>query len=169
MTLTLDHLNRLDQPEFTAALAAIFEHSPWIAAAAWADRPFTTPAQLVAALHRAMRAAPEPARLALLRAHPDLAGKLARAGTLTEHSAAEQAGLGLDRLSDAEFALFDGYNRAYREKFGFPFIIAVRDNTKSSILAAFEQRLQHDRGQEYDAALAQVARIGELRLLDLLA
>lgn len=168
MTLTLTHLNQLDQPAFTTALAAVFEHSPWIAEAAWQERPFATPADLVAALHRAMQAASEADKIALLRAHPDLAGKLARAGTLTDYSAAEQAGLGLDRLSDAEFTLFDGYNRTYREKFGFPFIIAVRDNSRASILAAFEQRLGNNRDQEYEAALMQVARIGELRLLDLL-
>lgn len=168
MRLTLDDLNQLDQPAFTRALAAVFEHSPWIAEMAWHERPFATPADLVAAMLRAMQAAPESAKIALLCAHPDLAGKLARAGTLTEYSAAEQAGLGLDRLSDEEFALFDGYNRAYREKFDFPFIIAVRDNSRESILAAFEQRLQHGRMQEYDAAFAQVARIGELRLMDLL-
>jgi len=168
MTLTLDLLNHLDRPAFTQALATIFEHSPWIAEAAWDQRPFISQSDLVAALHAAMRAAPEAVKITLLQAHPDLAGKLARAGNLTEYSAAEQAGLGLDQLSDEEFTLFDGYNTAYRSKFGFPFIVAVRDNTKETILEAFRKRLQHDRAQEFEAALTQVARIGELRLADLL-
>jgi OHCU decarboxylase len=103
-------------------------------------------------------------QLALLRAHPDLAGKAARAGTLTSASTQEQAGAGLDRMSDAEFARFERLNTAYREKFGFPFIVAVRRHTRESILAAYETRLRNDRATEMAIALAEVGLIARFRL-----
>ena len=106
--------------------------------------------------------------MAVLRAHPDLAGKLAIAGELTEDSRMEQAGAGLDRLTAPEHARFTQLNTAYVEKFGFPFIIAVRDNTKDSILAAFTTRIAHDTATEFATACAQVERIAELRLKDIL-
>src|SRR4029077_8560588 len=107
-------------------------------------------------------------RIALLRAHPDLAGKAARLGALTASSIAEQSSAGLDRLTDAEYERFQGLNTAYRERFGFPFIVAVRRHDKASILAAFETRLGHSREQEIDAALAQVFDIARMRLDGLL-
>jgi 2-oxo-4-hydroxy-4-carboxy-5-ureidoimidazoline decarboxylase len=163
----LAELNAMDRAGFVAALGAVFEHSPWIADAAFAARPFAD----VAALHRAMVAAVDRAgeerQLALIRAHPDLAGKAARAGALGAHSTREQAGAGLDRLSDEEYARFHRLNDAYQARFGFPFIIAVRDHTKDTILRAFETRLGHDRASEIAEALRNVARIAELRLADL--
>lgn len=163
----LAEINALDRAGFVAALGAVFEHSPWVADLAFAARPFAD----VGALHRAMVAAVEEAgaerQLALIRAHPDLAGKAARAGALGAHSSREQAGAGLDRLSDAEYDRFHRLNDAYQARFGFPFIIAVRDHDKASILAAFETRLGHDADAERAEALRHIARIAELRLADL--
>ncbi|MQP64562.1 2-oxo-4-hydroxy-4-carboxy-5-ureidoimidazoline decarboxylase [Niveispirillum sp. SYP-B3756] len=160
----LDRLNAADCAGFTHALGAVFEDSPWVATAAWAARPFPD----IAALHQAMVAVVDAAgkerQLALLRAHPDLAGRLARAGGLTAHSSAEQAGLGLDRLSAEEFDFFDRHNRSYREKFGFPFIIAVKAQTKASIKAAMVKRLANDAGTERRTALGEVAMIAKFRL-----
>lgn len=168
-SLALDALNRMDRAAFTNALGRVFEHSPWVAERAWASRPFAT----VDALHAAMRAivhqAPRDEQLALLRAHPDLAGKAARAGTMTVASVAEQASAGLDRLSDEEYERFGRLNAAYREKFGVPFIIAVRRHDRASILAAFETRLGNTLEQEIETALAQVFEITRLRLDGLVA
>ena len=128
------------------------------------QRPFAT----LAALHEAMtrRCGPRPAdqRLALIKGHPDLAGKAARAGALTANSKAEQASAGLDRLSDAEFEEFHRLNDAYRDKFGFPFIVCVRRHSKDSILRQFARRLQHNAAAETKAALAEIFRIAALRL-----
>jgi len=150
--------------EFVRALGAVFESSPWIAEQAWGSRPFAS----VGALHEAMTSvvsrAPRAEQLALLGAHPDLAGKAARAGTMGADSVAEQASAGLDQLSDEEYERFNRLNRAYRERFGFPFIIAVRRHDRAGILAAFEHRLSHDIDREVDAALAQVFDITRLRL-----
>ena len=119
-------------------------------------------------MEAAIAAAGDDARLALIRAHPDLAGKTARAGALTEHSRSEQRGAGLDRLSEEEFERFHRLNSAYRERFGFPFIVAVRNHTKDSILEAFERRLGNNRATEIDEALRNIGAIGRFRLLDLL-
>jgi OHCU decarboxylase len=160
----LRELNAMDLAAFTRALGAVFEHSPWVAAGAWGARPFAS----VAALHRAMVAvmqgASEADRLALLQAHPDLAGRATRAGTLTPTSQAEQAAAGLDRLTEAQYERFHHLNRAYRERFAFPFIIAVRAHDAAGILSAFEKRLGHTRAEEVEAALAEVAEIARLRL-----
>ncbi len=164
----VDHLNALDRAAFLALAGPIFEHSPWVAERAWAAQPFDS----IEGLHRAMMQvvahASADEKLTLLRAHPDLAGKAARAGTLTADSTREQASAGLDRLSDAEYIRFERLNRAYREKFGFPFIVAVRRHTKETILAAYEQRLANDRDTEIDAALAEVGLIAQFRLQTLL-
>lgn len=145
-------------------MTALFEHSPWIEARADAlpssgDRH----ADLMAVVHAAT---PEE-KLALIRAHPELAGKAAIDRTLTEASAAEQASAGLDRLSEAEFSRFHALNGAYREKFGFPFIICVRLTDKAGILAAMEARLGNDRDAEIATAIAQIGEIVRLRLRDL--
>ena len=164
MNTTADRLNVLDRAAFLALAGPVFEHSPWVAERAWAARPFDG----VDGLHRAMMqvvaAAPAGEQLALLRAHPDLAGKAARAGTMTADSIQEQAGVGLDRMSDSEYARFDRLNTAYRDKFGFPFIVAVRRHTRESILAAYETRLAHDRDTEVKAALTEVGLITRFRL-----
>jgi OHCU decarboxylase len=156
-----------DRASFVADYGSVFEHSPWIAERAWEGE--LGPANDTAiGLHFALRtqfrmATPEE-RLAVLRAHPDLAGKLAAARRLTEASSAEQASAGLDALTDAERQRFTELNTAYVEKFGFPFIIAVRDHTRASILEAFERRIANTADEEFATACAQVERIALLRL-----
>lgn len=169
MTISLDDLNAMDQAAFTGALGGIFEHSPWIAEQAWERRPFSSVDSLLETMLEVVSDAGEGPQLELIRAHPDLAGKAARAGALTEHSTREQSGVGLDRLSDEEFDRFHRLNDAYKDRFGFPFIIAVRDHTKDSILAAFETRLQNDRPAEMQEALRNIGLIAAFRLGDVVA
>ena len=156
----------MDREAWTEALAGIFESSPWVARAAWEARPFATVADLHAAMVDAVRRAPAERKLALLLAHPELAQGSARAGRLTDVSAAEQASAGLDGLTGAEYARFERLNGAYRDRFGFPFIVAVRDHTKESILESCERRLGDGRQDEMETALAQVFRIARIRLDD---
>ncbi len=166
-----DRPSEMDRDTFVAAYGGIYEHSPWIAERAWdleLGTAHDTAAGLANALARAFRSATEDERLGVLTAHPDLAGKLAAARRLTAESTAEQAGAGLDALTDAERATFTELNDAYVKKHGFPFIIAVRDNTKASILDAFRTRLGNDRATEFATACAQVERIAWHRLKDLL-
>ena len=161
----------IDKAGFVARFGGIFEHSPWVAERAFDRNGSIT--QTVEAVHAALvavfRDATEAERLAVLRAHPDLAGKLAIAGALTEDSKAEQASAGLDRLTPAEHARFTERNDAYTEKFGFPFIIAVKGLGKDDILAAFERRIDNSPEEEFEAASAQVERIALLRLRSMLA
>jgi OHCU decarboxylase len=159
----------LSREAFLRVIGPVFEHSPWIAKRTWAKRPFASAEALHCALCETVLAADKPMRLALIRAHPDLAGSAARAGTLTPASAREQASGGLDQLSPEEAALFDQYNHAYRERFGFPFVICARRNKKAAILAGFERRLKNSPEQEIEAALAEIFKIAELRLHDLIA
>lgn len=166
MPILLAELNALPRDAFVAAIGHLFERSPWIAERAWEERPFDSVETLHEALVRAMYAADEEERLALIRAHPDLVGRAARAGTLTPDSTREQAGAGLGDLSADEVALFDRYNRAYRERFGFPFVICARENGKESILAAFPVRLEHSPDEEAATALREIARIAWFRLHD---
>ena len=159
--------SQMDRATFVARFGGIFEHSPWIADRAWAlelSPAHDTATGLHNALARIFRSASEEEREGVLCAHPDLAGKLAAAKRLTADSTAEQASAGLDALTDDERARFTSLNAAYVEKHGFPFIIAVRDNTKASILKAFETRIHNDRTTEFATACAQVERIAELRL-----
>ena len=163
--------SKMTHADFTARFGGIFEHSPWIAERAWnleLGPAHDRAAGLHNALARVFRTAARADRLAVLQAHPDLAGKLAAARRLTDHSAAEQAGAGLDALTDAERAEFERLNTAYVARHGFPFIIAVRDHDRAGILAAFQRRLAHDTDTEFAAACAQVERIAELRLQALL-
>lgn len=154
---------QLGQAEFIAAYGALFEHSPWVVERAWARGPFADDAALHGAFMAVVNAAQEAEQLALIRAHPELGAKIA----LTEASTAEQMGAGLKALSAAEFAEFQALNAAYREKFGFPFVICVRRHTKASILAAFRARLNHDVAAERAEALSQIGEIARLRLEDL--
>ncbi|RMH48769.1 MAG: allantoinase PuuE [Alphaproteobacteria bacterium] len=161
----------MDRDAFVELFGGIFEHSPWIAERAWAlelGPAHDTARGLHNALCRAFRSASHDERLGVLRAHPDLAGRLAAARRLTAESAAEQASAGLDALTDAERKTFETLNERYRKKFGFPFIIAVRDHDKTSILKAFWDRLEHDPETEFAEACRQVERIAELRLAELL-
>ena len=159
----------MDRDTFVQAFGGIFEHSPWIAEGAHAlelGRTHDTAQGIHQALARVFRTASDEQRLAVLTAHPDLAGKLATAKRLTAESTAEQASVGLDALTDDERAKFTELNDAYTAKFGFPFIIAVRDNTKASIMDAFARRIDNDRDTEFAEACAQVERIAELRLIE---
>jgi len=163
--------SRMGREEFVQRFGSIFEHSPWIAERAFEFElgpAHDSAGGLHNALSRAFRSASESERLGVLTAHPDLAGKLAQAKRLTEESTKEQASAGLDALTDAERARFTELNTAYVEKFGFPFIIAVRDNDKASILKAFETRIANNRDQEFLTACKQVERIAWYRLHDLL-
>lgn len=159
--------SEMDRATFVKEFGGIFEHSPWIAERAHAlelGPTHDTATGVHSALARIFRSASEAERHGVLTAHPDLAGKLAAARRLTPESTAEQASAGLDALTDAERAEFTALNAAYTEKFGFPFIIAVRDNTKATILAAFRRRIEQDRDTEFAEACRQVERIAELRL-----
>ncbi len=160
-------LNRMDMRAFLACLGEVFEHSPWVAESAMAARPFETLGALHQAMVGAVRAAPRERQLALLRAHPDLAGKLALAGELTRSSVGEQAAAGLDRCSAEELERFAALNDAYKAKFDFPFIMAVKGSSRGEILEAFEARLANDPEAEFAEALEQVGRIAWLRLKDI--
>jgi 2-oxo-4-hydroxy-4-carboxy-5-ureidoimidazoline decarboxylase len=164
--LTLQQINALDRDAFVAALGGLFEGPPWIVAAAWPGRPFASPEQLHRALCDVMAAAPVERQVELLRAHPDLVGRAARAGALSSASASEQSAAGLDRLSPGEIATFERLNQEYRDRFAFPFVICARENKKESILSGFANRLQNTREQEIRTALGEVAKICWLRLLD---
>ena len=170
--LTLATVNRMDAADFAAAFGGVYEHSPWVAACALAQRPpggFASRAGLHAALVATVHAATEAEQVALLRAHPELAGKEAASGTLTADSTREQAVAGLTALGPAEVGRLRELNRLYREKFGFPFIIAARNNTQAAIFGTLEARLHNTRTMELHNALAQVGEIARLRLLDLIA
>jgi len=161
----------MDRSTFVETYGGVFEHSPWIAERAFdleLGPAHDTAAGLHNALARIFRSASQKERLGVLTAHPDLAGKLAAAKRLTAESTAEQASAGLDALTDEERARFTELNTAYVAKHGFPFIIAVRDNTKASILAAFEARIANDTETEFETACKQVERIARLRLEDML-
>ena len=164
--VSLETLNAMSPADFTARLGAIFEHSPWVAERAAAQRPFAS----VDALHQAMagvvRDASHDERLRLIRAHPELAGKAAVRGELTDESTREQKGAGLDRCSPEEFERMQDLNRRYNEKFGFPFVIAVKGHDRDGILRHFAQRLGNDREVEMAECIEQIIRIGGHRLAD---
>jgi 2-oxo-4-hydroxy-4-carboxy-5-ureidoimidazoline decarboxylase len=163
-TTSLAELNSLDREAFTRALGSIFEHSPWIPERAWNARPFETLDSLHGAMMRVVQDASAQEQLSLIQAHPDLAGKAALAGDLTAHSKGEQAGAGLDRLTSEEYVRFHTLNTAYGEKFGFPFILAVKGHTKESILEQFEERLPNDLETEQERALTEIYKIARFRL-----
>lgn len=160
----LETLNQNSETEFVETLGGIFEHSPWVAEAVYRERPFAS----VEALHRSMvaemRGASESSQLTLLRAHPELAGKEASRGTLTAESTREQAGAGLDQCTRDELHRIQQLNREYRERFDFPFIIAVTGLDKHQIINAMQQRLGNESSTEFDAALAEVEKIAKIRL-----
>jgi len=165
---TLPELNTLGRAAFTAALGHLFEHSPWVADETWPRRPFRDPAHLHAELCATMRAATPARQLALIRAHPDLAGRLALQNKLTAESTREQASAGLNRLTDEELVNFQRLNGSYLERFGFPFIICVRLSDKAAILAAMQARIHHSPEEEFSTALSEIEKIARLRLNDLL-
>ncbi len=161
----------MDRSTFVATFGPVFEHSPWIAETAF-DRGLPADADRAEGLHRALcaalRAASATEQRALIEAHPDLAGRLARAGRLTADSTKEQASAGLDQLTDQERARFVALNDAYRARFGLPFVMAIKGRSKPEILRAFERRLGNDEALEHTTALAEIEQIALLRLLDLL-
>jgi 2-oxo-4-hydroxy-4-carboxy-5-ureidoimidazoline decarboxylase len=164
----MDEINALSDEAFVARFGFLFEHSPWIVARAAALRPFTDVDAMHAALMQVVANAGEGTQLALLRAHPQLADKVAIAEGLTAESAAEQASAGLDRLSPDEFETFHALNTAYFERFGFPFIVCVRLTDKAGILEAMAERAKHSPEDERATALSEVAKIVRLRLEDAL-
>ena len=164
-SIDLDTLNTLGVDAFTALLRGIFEHSSWVARAAYTARPFASVPALHATMVSVVANSGAERQLALLRAHPELA----RTGALTDASSAEQGSMGLDRLAADEAAAFDQLNTAYRTRFGFPFIIAVRgQRDRAAILAALSARIQHSADLELAAALAEVSKIARFRLDDLI-
>lgn len=167
--LTIAEADRLPSEAFVARFGHLFEHSPWVIAAAAQRRPFGDVERMLEAFRAVVDEAGEARQLALLRAHPELAGKAAIDATLTADSAAEQASAGLDRLTQEEFALFHERNAAYRDRFGFPFIICVRLTNKAGILRAMSARLAHERDKEFATALDEVLKIVRLRLMELVA
>ena len=168
---TIAEVNTWDVETFVARLGGVFESSPWIAERAWTTRPFAD----LDALHRSMvevvNSATEEQQLALIRAHPDLVGAAALAGTLTPASTGEQAAAGLDpgSLTPDEIAEFAIRNAVYNERFGFPFVICARENRKASILAGLQARVDHPAEQERQTALDEIAKIAWFRLTDLIA
>ena len=161
---SLEQLNTCPPADFCAALADIWEHAPWVAHGVVGRRPFAT----VDALHTAMvdvvAALDEPARIAFYAGHPELAGEDARRGAMTDASIAEQGTLALAQLDSHEAERWNGLNRAYRTRFGFPFIVCIRRHTRESALQAFAQRLEHDRATELATTLGEIAAITRLRL-----
>jgi 2-oxo-4-hydroxy-4-carboxy-5-ureidoimidazoline decarboxylase len=169
---TLAAINAMRAPEFSAAFGKVYEHSPWIAERAFAlrsERGFATRGALHAALVATVYGATEDEQVRLLNAHPDLAGKEAEAGTMTAESTSEQAVAGLTAMSRADVERLQSMNAAYRAKFGFPFIIAARNNTQAAIFGTLAARTNNSREMELRNALCQVGEIARLRLADLVA
>jgi len=162
--VTIAEVNALDRDAFVQTLGFTFENSPWIAASAWERRPFRDPAELLAAMLTVITESPPDRRLALICAHPDLAGRVAREGRLTSASSREQESAGLGRLTPAEIRRFEELNAAYRARFGFPFVLCARENGKEEILAALSARTANDRETEIRTALAEIAEIAGLRI-----
>ena len=169
---TLNEINRFSPSEFSSSFGAVYEHSPWIAERAFALKPangFTSRATVLAALVATVQSASETEKLALLNSHPELAGKEATAGTLTDESTREQSAAGLSAMSAADVAQLRDFNAAYRAKFDFPFIIVARNNTQGAIFGAIRSRLLNTRAMELNNNLMQVGEIARLRLFDLIA
>lgn len=162
--MTLAELNAMDRAPFVRALGGIFEHSPWVAERAFDARPFASVAALHAAMAAAMRAAPREAQLALIRAHPELAGRAMVRNELTADSTQEQSGAGLTQCSPGEYARLTDLNARYNAKFGFPFILAVKGYDRAGVIAEFARRVERDPATEFAEALDQIARITRLRL-----
>ena len=162
--MTLSELNAMDEAHFVAALGGVFEHSPWVARRAFADRPFASVGALHAAMVSVVDRAGDAEKLALLRAHPELAGKAAVRGEMTADSTREQAGAGLSQCSPEEYARLTDLNARYNARFGFPFILAVKGHDRAGILREFARRVESDRATELRECLAQIARITKFRL-----
>lgn len=163
-TSYVQQLSSLSQDDFTARLADIFEHSAWVASTAWQQRPFATMDALHSAMADAVATADQALQLQLIRAHPELAGKEASSGTLTDASTSEQRGAGLDQCSNAELTRLRQLNADYRERFGFPFVIAVKGLSRYQIMDAIEARLKNDEATEFQTCLQEINKIARFRL-----
>jgi 2-oxo-4-hydroxy-4-carboxy-5-ureidoimidazoline decarboxylase len=168
MDYTLDQINTMPPETFVTVLAGIFEHSPWVPEKAAQQRPFKDIDSLHAAMSRIVEQAGDEKQLALINAHPELAGKAAVRGELTAESTREQSGAGLNLCTQEEFDRLQTLNAQYRDKFGFPFILAVRGYDRHGIIANFEARVNHDRAEELRTSLDQIYRIAGFRLNDLI-
>ncbi len=164
MGVSLAALNQSDRITFVAQVGGIFEHSPWIAEAAWEARPFASVADLHAKMEAAMRAAPHKQQLVLLRAHPELAGRAMVSNTLTADSTNEQTRSGLTNCSPQELATLQALNAAYNRKFGWPFIAAVKYMERAGIIKLFAERLESNAADEFEQCLANIGRITRWRL-----
>lgn len=167
MKQSMNELNALSQTEFVTLFGGVYEHSPWMAERTWQARPFVDREALLRAFRQTLAVATEAEQLALIRAHPDLAGRAALRGELTAESNQEQASAGLDQCSLEELARFTELNTAYKVRFAFPFIMAVKNATRAQILQGFAVRIQHPPEQEFATALEQINRIAAFRLSDL--
>ncbi|WP_421658000.1 2-oxo-4-hydroxy-4-carboxy-5-ureidoimidazoline decarboxylase [Leptothermofonsia sp. ETS-13] len=165
MPYLIAELNQMNQEEFVGAVGAVFEDTPAIAQQAWNSRPFANITDLHQKMVVVLSSMSREEQLALIRAHPDLGSR----AKMAEASVKEQAGVGLDRLTLEEFERFHALNQAYKDQFGFPFIVAVKNHTKASILEAFEHRLQNPVKVEMETAIAEIAEIARFRLLDLIS
>jgi OHCU decarboxylase len=165
----IPELNKLERESFVQIIGPVFEHSPWIAEAAWQKKPFRDLEKLHHTLCETVISSGESKQVALICVHPDLVGCISAAEQLTRESAGEQASAGLNELSPEETALFQYNNTAYKEKFGFPFVICARHNKKEAILKGFKTRLQNSREQEIQTALEEIFAIAKLRLRDLIS
>jgi 2-oxo-4-hydroxy-4-carboxy-5-ureidoimidazoline decarboxylase len=162
----LDDVNNMDHASFILHLGSIYEHSPWVADGAWSRRPFGSVEALHEAMDSVMYAAPAAKQTALIRAHPELAGRVAKLGQLTEASRSEQSQAGLDRLTPEQIATMNQLNAEYLNKFGFPFIICARLNDVDSIVSALGARLENTAEREFETALREISKIARLRLAD---
>ena len=165
--MALNELNNCSEDNFVRWLGPVFERSPWVGEITCHHRPFASVEALYGALCEVVRHASEEKQSELIQAHPDLVGRAASQGSLPAPSASEQASAGLDRLTSTEIEKFQTYNKAYREKFGFPFVICARLNKKEAILRGFELRLKNSREQEIQTALEEIYKIAYLRLQDI--
>lgn len=163
MPYSIDQVNQMSQEEFVAAFGAVFENTPAIAHQAWNNHPFTSVQHLHQQMLKVVDEMDQQSQLTLIRSHPDLGSK----AKMAEASVQEQSGAGLNRLTIEEYELFQQLNQAYRDQFGMPFIIAVKNHTKDSILEAFQQRLKNSVDAEIQQALSEIAQITQFRLLSL--
>ena len=164
MSISIDEINQSSLARFVELLGAVFEHSPWVAELVYPEKPFASRNQLHQVMTAAVRHAPEVQCMALLRHHPELAGREADAGTLTDDSKREQAGAGLDQCSSAELLTIKSLNQAYLAKFGFPFIIAVTGLDRFQVIAAMQTRLGNSAEAEFDTAIGEVEKIARIRI-----
>lgn len=165
--MTIKNLNELDESSFVDTVGPVFENSPWIATETWPRRPFATRDRLLYELSNTVLKRGRTAQIELIQAHPDLAGRLAQAGKLTEESSREQDAAGLTKADKEIKATLQDRNKRYKKKFGFPFVICARLNNVETILSAFEERLNQNKDAEIDTALAEIFKIAKLRLYDI--